>query len=89
MLLAGRQGAAWCDAAGAAAGQFDGLELDIHRVGTAALGDPEARFAPAYGLSPSGAVLVRPDGFIAWRAAAMEQDPGMVLTGTLSALLSK
>ena len=26
-----------------------------------------ARFLEAYGISSSGAVLVRPDGFVAWR----------------------
>jgi hypothetical protein len=30
--------------------------------------DPEGRWAKTYGLSAEGAVLVRPDGFVAWRA---------------------
>jgi putative polyketide hydroxylase len=33
------------------------------------LADPGHRWARAYGVTPSGAVLVRPDGIIAWRAA--------------------
>ena len=35
----------------------------------AALTDVARRFVDAYGIGPSGAVLVRPDGFVAWRAA--------------------
>ena len=34
-----------------------------------ALADPGRRCQSAYGVTPSGAVLVRPDGIIAWRAA--------------------
>jgi putative polyketide hydroxylase len=33
------------------------------------LGDPAGRFSTAYGVSSDGAVLIRPDGFIAWRHA--------------------
>ncbi len=89
MLLAGAEGAAWCDAAAAAARPFEGLELDCHCVGGAALRDPEARLGEAYGLSPAGAALVRPDGFVAWRAKAMEKGPDEVLGRALRALLSR
>ena len=30
----------------------------------------ESGFGKAYGIGPAGAVLVRPDGYVAWRAAA-------------------
>ena len=35
-------------------------EIEEHRID-----DPA--FAEAYGIGPAGAVLVRPDGFVAWR----------------------
>ncbi|MEV4743085.1 FAD-dependent monooxygenase [Streptomyces sp. NPDC049555] len=35
-----------------------------------AVPDLDGPWAPAHGVTPSGAVLVRPDGIIAWRAAA-------------------
>jgi 2-polyprenyl-6-methoxyphenol hydroxylase-like FAD-dependent oxidoreductase len=60
-------GIAWCTAALAAARQL-GLELDAYQVGGGELHDADDRFLSAYGISASGAVLVRPDGFVGWRA---------------------
>ena len=51
-----------------AAAHHDGLQLDAYCVGGAGLRAPEASFTDAYGVSDSGAVLVRPDGFVSWRA---------------------
>jgi len=67
VLLAGPEGGAWCDAA---RGEADRLEagLDAYLVGGPELADPEGCFPGAYGISPSGAALVRPDGFVGWRA---------------------
>ena len=62
------------------------LPLDVYRIdrqGTD-IGDPEGRFAEAYGLSPSGAVIVRPDGFVAWRA----KDAGGASKATMAKVLS-
>lgn len=36
------------------------VEVDVHRIA-------EEGFTGAYGIPPAGAVLVRPDGFVAWR----------------------
>jgi 2-polyprenyl-6-methoxyphenol hydroxylase-like FAD-dependent oxidoreductase len=87
VLLAGFEGGAWCDAARAAAKQFKGLAVDAHRIGTASLRDPDQRFPEAYGLTGSGAALVRPDGFVAWRARSMVSDPKGALTGALGGIL--
>ena len=38
---------------------------EIHRVGANGLLDPSGHFCDAYGITPSGGVLVRPDGFVA------------------------
>ncbi|MFE0148669.1 hypothetical protein ACFWY5_16095 [Nonomuraea sp. NPDC059007] len=43
------------------------------------LADPEGRAAEAFGITGSGAVLIRPDGFVAWRAAEAVADPGAAL----------
>jgi 2-polyprenyl-6-methoxyphenol hydroxylase-like FAD-dependent oxidoreductase len=67
VVLAGFAGAAWCTAA-LAAGRQAGIELDACQVGSGDLRDADERFPGAYGISPSGAVLVRPDGFVGWRA---------------------
>ena len=88
VLLAGPRGPAWCAAARAAAKTFAGLDLDCHCVGTEPR-DPDGGFAPAYGLSPTGAVLVRPDGFVGWRATAMADDPQGAITRALGAMLMR
>ena len=66
VLLAGPKGEAWARALDAAAHGFAGLSARSHVIGAKA--DPEERFAAAFGITPQGASLVRPDGFVAWRA---------------------
>jgi putative polyketide hydroxylase len=68
---------------------FPGLELTAHVVGGERLRDPEGRFATAWGLASSGAALVRPDGFVAWRARSLASDPAAALRTALQALLMK
>ena len=66
-LLSGPDAEAWCEAASWA--ESEGTALDVHRVGaTRALGDPDQCFLDAYGLTATGAALVRPDGYVGWRA---------------------
>jgi 2-polyprenyl-6-methoxyphenol hydroxylase-like FAD-dependent oxidoreductase len=67
VLLAGPDGEAWHDGA-LRAGEALDVPLDAYVVGGGELRDPGAAFAAAYGISEAGAVLVRPDGFVAWRA---------------------
>ena len=73
LLLAGGDGGAWIEAAADAAAGFNGLTLDAWCVGKD-LGDPERIFLAAFGISSTGAVLVRPDGFVAWRSVAGSVD---------------
>ena len=89
VLLAGLEGQAWCDAARSAASKIEGLELETHCIGTAMLRDPDLRFNEAYGLTGSGATLVRPDGFVAWRAKAMQPDPAGAVITALRAVLQR
>jgi putative polyketide hydroxylase len=67
VLLAGPDGEAWRDAALRAGDALD-VPLDAFVVGGGELRDPGGGFTAAYGISAAGAVLVRPDGFVAWRA---------------------
>lgn len=55
----------------------------------AELEDEEHGFARAYGIAADGAVLVRPDGHVAFRAPAAVTDPDAVLEKTLDAVLGK
>jgi len=80
VLLAGPDATSWFESAGAAAARFKGLELDAHRI-------VDDGFTAAYGLSASGATLVRPDGFVAWRSPAAAKDPVAELTKALAAIL--
>ena len=42
--------------------------------GVPAIGDPGGAFATAYGLSGTGLVLVRPDGYIGFRSEGLDRD---------------
>lgn len=68
VLLAGAEGGeAWRRASSDAAREF-GVALESFVVGGTELVDREGAFPDAYGLSPTGAVLVRPDGVVGWRS---------------------
>lgn len=66
-----------------------GLALDIHLVGATGLRDPDGAFLATYALCRSGAVVVRPDGFVAWRSADDPDGPQTDLTGVLGTLLER
>jgi 2-polyprenyl-6-methoxyphenol hydroxylase-like FAD-dependent oxidoreductase len=87
VLLAGPDGGPWCDAAPAAAAP--GVRLADYRVGGAELAVPDDSFTEAYGISRTGAVLVRPDGFVAWRARTASSRPAESLTAALRTALMR
>jgi 2-polyprenyl-6-methoxyphenol hydroxylase-like FAD-dependent oxidoreductase len=87
VLLAAPGGERWCEAANAVARRFSGLAIRAHPVGGSDLPNPGAEFASAYGLAQDGAALVRPDGFVAWRAQTMISDPERALGSVLEAVL--
>jgi hypothetical protein len=87
VLLSGSEGGAWDEAATAMAGRLKGGLLDSYQVCSTDLRDPDDTFCASYGLSPAGACLVRPDGFVAWRARGSEPDPRARLERTLRVLL--
>ncbi len=86
-MLAGPEGENWCDAA-RAAGDASGVPVKAYRFG-ADVTDASGGLEAAYGTGPAGAVLVRPDGFIAWRATASHGDPEGELAGALGAALGR
>jgi 2,4-dichlorophenol 6-monooxygenase len=89
LLLAGERGEDWVGAAERAA-TTAGVTIDAHRVGP----DAELRGADDawYGLrghDARGALLVRPDGHVGFRAATGVADPDAALERALDALLSR
>jgi 2-polyprenyl-6-methoxyphenol hydroxylase-like FAD-dependent oxidoreductase len=68
MLVTGVAGAAWREAARVVRETL-GVSLGVATVGGAELRDRSERWLVAYGIEAGGAVLVRPDGHIAWRSA--------------------
>jgi putative polyketide hydroxylase len=89
VLLTGCDGSAWQDAARHMEQQL-GLVVAAYRIGsTGDFRDPEDRFLASYGVKCNGAVLVRPDGFVGWRAQDTDQYPAQTLERVLRLLLSK
>jgi hypothetical protein len=68
VLLAGSKGEPWLKVGTAAAASRQ-LPLGAYRIGPDSdLIDVDGSFQERYGLDAAGAVLVRPDGYIAWRS---------------------
>ncbi|HXD56574.1 MAG TPA: hypothetical protein VN606_01570, partial [Thermoleophilaceae bacterium] len=82
VLLAGPEADDWRAAAEPVA------ELEVEQVG-ATLADPDGRFADAFGISRSGAVIVRPDGHVAWRAGGDIAASPETVERTMSSLLCR
>ena len=66
VLLTGNRGEHWVSA-GAQAAAGLGVDLPVHRIGVD-FADPTDSWATTYGVPEDGAVLVRPDFFVAWRS---------------------
>lgn len=89
VLFTGPDGAGWAEAATAAADRLR-VPLDVHRIGDGGdIADPRGEFAKAYGLAPSGATLVRPDGVVGWRAHEAVADPGIAVGAALARILCR
>ncbi|MFC7921478.1 FAD-dependent oxidoreductase [Streptomyces cinereoruber] len=81
---------AWHTAAARAAARLS-VPLDSYRIGAGPDADlvPEAGadWAELHGVTEGGAVLVRPDGFVAWRSEGPVEDPETELRTVLATLL--
>ena len=88
MLLAGSGGGAWVKAAAELSGTL-GIELDAFVVGPGGLDDVDARWAQVAEIEDDGAVLVRPDQHVGWRATRLAADPATALRDALSTILAQ
>jgi tetracenomycin A2 monooxygenase-dioxygenase len=84
VLLIGPQGEAWADAGERVAKQLT-IPLRTESVGRGGTLVPtDWDWAETYGVSAGGAVLVRPDAFVAWRSPKLVKDPEAVLGEVLA-----
>ncbi|TDC99915.1 FAD-dependent oxidoreductase [Nonomuraea deserti] len=88
VLLAAKEGGqAWVDA-GRQVKERLGVQLTRLLV-DAELMDVKGRFQEVYGVNRGGAVLVRPDGYVAWRSPEPVQDPATTLESVMRQILSR
>ncbi|MCA2185639.1 FAD-dependent monooxygenase [Nonomuraea cavernae] len=87
-LLTTRAGDDWRLGAALAA-ERHGVPLAAFAIGDPGIEDDADAFTSLYGIEPTGAVLVRPDGYVAWRSPAADPDPGTVLGGVISQILGR
>ncbi|MFB8171062.1 FAD-dependent oxidoreductase [Kitasatospora purpeofusca] len=91
VLLTGSAGTAWQEGARRAADRL-AVPLEAFRIGPDGEDDlapePGEDFAALHGIGPDGALLVRPDGFVAWRAQGPAEDPAGEVERALREVLS-
>jgi hypothetical protein len=83
-MLCGPEGFAWLDATA----QISGPPIRCLLAGCD-FTDRDGRWAAMTEVGRDGALLVRPDQHIAWRARAQPADPGAALRGALGAILGQ
>jgi hypothetical protein len=83
VLMSGPDGAQWSQAAEQAARRL-GIEVVSYSVGSSS-----SSFCATYGIGSSGASLVRPDGYVAWRAESYTDDATDRLGAALAQVLAR
>ena len=87
VLVAGEGGDEWRQAAAEVGAGHANVPLTVLVAGTPDLAETDRRVADAFDLDGPGAVLVRPDGFVAWRTPALGAEPARALGAALDAAL--
>jgi len=90
LLIAGEDGEPWCEAARQLAAEAN-VALDAVRIGhiDGDLYDPRCAWLRRRQIQSDGAILVRPDRFVAWRQPTLVADPRGELAGALSQILAR
>lgn len=93
MLITDEDGERWVDVA-KSVGEDMGVHIDTAQIRARDITRPKGlcldqidAWAGLKQVHAGGAVLVRPDNFVAWRCAEMSDDPGEVLRAALAELL--
>ena len=88
-LLACESAASWLEAA-RIAGERLGIQVGASSIGPGGdFQDEPGDWKAQYGVDDEGAVLVRPDGHVAWRSAGGAPDPADVILSTLRQVLDR
>jgi 2-polyprenyl-6-methoxyphenol hydroxylase-like FAD-dependent oxidoreductase len=82
LLIVGRDGAAWAEAAAT----IPRVPLTTLRIGRE-VADADGGWSALLGIASDGALLVRPDQHVAWRAARGAADPRAALEAAFAAML--
>jgi 2,4-dichlorophenol 6-monooxygenase len=90
LLIAGEDGEPWCTAAKELAADTN-VPLDVVRIGhlDGDLYDSRCAWLRYRQIDSDGAILVRPDRFIGWRAPSSAEDPRRELITALSRILAR
>jgi 2,4-dichlorophenol 6-monooxygenase len=90
LLVAGEDGGDWCEAAREIAAET-GIPIDALRIGhiEGDLYDPRCTWLRQRQIARDGAILVRPDRFVAWRSATASEQPAEELAGALTRILAQ
>lgn len=86
-LLVAEKGQGWGALVAQLSSRFS-LDIRVHQVGIDSQ-DEEKTFNSRYGLSEQGAVLIRPDGYIAWRGQQDAASEGAALEAALKQVLDR
>lgn len=87
IMLTGSRGENWCEAATRLSGQ-SGIPIESYRIAAGGdVGDPTRSWAKLSEISADGALLVRPDRYIACRFPTATSDPYETLERALTSLL--
>ena len=87
-LLVGSKGRPWKQAAERLMSDL-GIDFKSVIIGDDGLQEPLEQWRLAYGIDEWGAVLVRPDGYVAWRAHSLNADPFTALRSALDDILGR
>jgi 2,4-dichlorophenol 6-monooxygenase len=94
-LITGSEGGDWTQAAaGIGSIPIACVAIDSRvSAGEARVGDPvsdtDGSWAALSGIGPDGAILVRPDGHVAWRSGSVPANPSVELEAALGTILAR
>lgn len=87
-LIIGVGGDAWAEAAAQVAAEL-GIELDVRRIGLRCpYDDVVGEWEAVREVGDDGAILVRPDRYVAWRAMGLSAEPTVQLRAVLRRILA-